>query len=140
MSFIEPKTARSAPTIRRQYYQAWGRMLAELRRLNEVFAPEPDLLVLLDVPTTVGLERIHTRGDRANHFEQTRTLQRAREIFNQIDKPYLYKLAGQGDPTAICDGIVRQFSALAANRVARSNGTSREQLNAVLDLFGGVRV
>ncbi len=35
MSFIEPKTARSAPTIRRQYYQAWGRMLAELRRLNE---------------------------------------------------------------------------------------------------------
>jgi dTMP kinase len=55
---------------------------------NEEFAPEPDLLILLDLEPKVGLDRIRTRGDRANHFEKTDTLSKARSIFLQIDKPY----------------------------------------------------
>ena len=33
-----------------------------LREQNEAFAPEPDLLVLLDITPQLGLDRIRTRG------------------------------------------------------------------------------
>jgi dTMP kinase len=55
---------------------------------NEAFAPEPDLLFLLDLQPSIGLERIRTRGDRANHFEKTDTLMKARQIFLSINKAY----------------------------------------------------
>jgi dTMP kinase len=53
---------------------------------NEEFAPEPDLLVLLDLDPKIGLQRIRLRGDRANHFETTDTLEKARDIFRSIRK------------------------------------------------------
>lgn len=68
------------------YQGARGVDPQELLRRNEEFAPEPDLLILLDVDPKVGLKRIRTRGDRANLFEQNNTLRRAREIFLQHQK------------------------------------------------------
>jgi dTMP kinase len=61
---------------------------AKLIAQNELFAPEPDLLILLDLEPKIGLDRIRTRGDRANHFEKTDTLAKAREIFLAIAKSY----------------------------------------------------
>jgi dTMP kinase len=55
---------------------------------NEEFAPQPDLLFLLDLEPQIGLDRIRTRGDRANHFEKTDTLTKARKIFLAVNKPY----------------------------------------------------
>lgn len=54
---------------------------AEIRRLNEAFAPQPDLLLILDLDVDTALERIGTRGDSANEFERRDALQRCREIF-----------------------------------------------------------
>ena len=101
------------------YQGARGLDPQELIRRNEEFAPEPDLLVLLDLEVTGGLERIQTRGDRANLFEQTSALQRAREIFLSLRKPYLLKLDARQDPKAICEMIVREFSARHAERTAK---------------------
>lgn len=98
------------------YQGARGLDPEELIRRNEEFAPEPDLLVLLDLPVEEGLERIRTRGDRANHFEQTNTLKRAREIFLSIRKPYLLKIDARQEPEAIRDRILREFSARVENR------------------------
>src|SRR5687767_13434664 len=88
------------------YQGARGLDPQELIRRNEAFAPEPDLLVLLDLDVTHGLERVRTRGDRANHFEQTDTLRRAREIFLSIEKPYLYKIDADRDEKEICTDII----------------------------------
>jgi dTMP kinase len=93
----------------------------ELLRQNELFAPEPDLLVILDIEPKFGLERIRTRGDRANHFETTGTLEKARAIFNSIEKPYLFRLDATQEPSVIGDSIVREFSARYAALIVNSN-------------------
>lgn len=122
------------------YQGARGADPAELIRRNEAFAPEPDLLVVLDIDPKMGLQRIRTRGDRANHFEKTGTLKKAREIFNALDKPYLYRLDATQPPENLRDQIVRQFSAISAERIATSKMGQLEKLNAVLKLFGGAPI
>jgi dTMP kinase len=119
------------------YQGARGMDPDDLMRRNELFAPEPDLLVILDIDPRSGLERIKTRGDRANHFEKTGTLKKARDIFNSIKKPYLYRLDATQEPGTLRDLIVRQFSAMYAERIAHSNYTPQAKLNMTLSLFGG---
>lgn len=63
------------------YQGAAGLDVAQLLRANRTFAPRPDLLLVVDVEPAVGLARVGARGDRANHFEVTDTLERARTIF-----------------------------------------------------------
>lgn len=87
---------------------------------NEEFAPEPDLLVLLDVEPKQGLERIRSRGDTANHFEVPDTLVRAREIFDSIDQPYLVKLDARKSPEELTGEIVRQFTRRYAEAKSKS--------------------
>jgi dTMP kinase len=54
---------------------------AEIRRKNEVFAPVPNLLLILDLDVDSSLARIGARGDVANEFEQRENLDRCRAIF-----------------------------------------------------------
>ena len=61
----------------------------EIRRCNEEFAPAPDLLLLLDLPIEVALERIGTRDGQANEFEQHESLQRCQEIFHSVHDDFL---------------------------------------------------
>lgn len=42
----------------------------EIIKANEAFAPEPDLLIILDLPCREGLGRIYSRGDKPNTFEK----------------------------------------------------------------------
>jgi dTMP kinase len=119
------------------YQGARGMDPKELMRRNELFAPEPDLLVVLDIEPKLGLERIKTRGDKANHFERTGSLKSARAIFNAIKKPYLYRLDATQEPETLRDLIVRQFSAIYAERIAQSNLPSKAKLKMMLSLFGG---
>jgi dTMP kinase len=118
------------------YQGARGIDPEELMRQNELFAPEPDLLVVLDIEPKLGLERIKTRGDRANHFEKTDTLKKAREIFNGIKKPYLYRLDATQKTETLRNLIVRQFSAIYAERIAHSDCTPEAKLKMTLNLFG----
>jgi thymidylate kinase len=83
-----------------------------------------------------GLERIQMRGDRATHFEQTRTLARAREIFRSIQKPYLLSLDANQPLEAICDSIVSRFTVIAGERKARSKEGSAAMTSDTLNLFG----
>ena len=118
------------------YQGARGLDPAELIRRNEEFAPEPDLLVLLDIEVAEGLERVRTRGDRANLFEQTDTLRRAREIFLRIDKPYLQRLDARRAPEETCADIVREFSARYTWCITQSGISVQEKLSETLRLFG----
>lgn len=93
--------------------------------------------MLLDLDPKIGLERIRTRGDRANHFEKTGTLRKARDIFLGIQKPYKFKLDARDHPNDLRDLIVRQFSAIYAEHIAQSTATMKQKLNMTLSLFGG---
>ena len=91
------------------YQGARGLDPLELIRRNEDFAPEPDLLVLFDLPVEDGLARVRARGDQADHFEQVEQLRRVREIFLSINKPYLVKVDARKEPGVIAEEIWRAF-------------------------------
>jgi dTMP kinase len=63
------------------YQGARGFDTAEIRRRNEAFAPQPDLLLILDLNVDAAHDRIGHRGDSVNEFEQHENLTRCREIF-----------------------------------------------------------
>lgn len=91
------------------YQGARGMDPQELIRRNEEFAPEPDLLVLFDLPVEDGLSRVRARGDQADHFEQVEALRRVREIFLSIDKQYLVKVDARKEPGVIAEEMWRAF-------------------------------
>ncbi len=118
------------------YQGALGGNPLELMAVNEEFAPEPDLLVVLDLPPEVGLDRIRQRGDQANDFEKAATLEQARAIFLGIEKSYKVTLNALDPLEDIRDEIFRLYMRIAVQRIADSGMGPREQLNATLALFG----
>lgn len=73
------------------YQGARGFDPVEIRRRNEVFAPVPDLLFILDLDVDAALERIGVRGDRANEFEKRDSLEKCREIFLSLaGEPFVH--------------------------------------------------
>ena len=93
---IKPALAEGKVVILDRYYfstmayqGARGFDPAEIRRRNEAFAPQPDLLLILDLSVESAHGRIGARGDTANEFEQRDTLSRCREIFLSLrDEPF----------------------------------------------------
>jgi dTMP kinase len=72
------------------YQGARGFDPAEIRRLNEEFAPVPDLLLILDLDVDTAHQRIGHRGDSTNEFEKKESLERCREIFLSLkDEPFV---------------------------------------------------
>ena len=102
------------------YQGARGFDPAEIRRRNEAFAPLPDLLLILDLEVSAAHERIGSRGDTANEFEQRENLERCRQIF----------LALQGEPfvriipcnTSITEVAARLQHAVRAAGLAHCSG------------------
>jgi dTMP kinase len=75
---------------------------AEIRRRNEEFAPRPDHLFILDIDVETALQRIGHRGDTANHFEKTDSLQRCRDIFlTLVGESFVHIIAAHGTPDEI---------------------------------------
>ncbi len=143
-SRIDPALQAGAVVLVDRYYfsnmayqGARGMSPDVIRLRNEAFAPEPNLLVLLDLEPKCGLERIRTRGDRANHFEETGTLLKARQIFLGIKKPYLFVIDALKPVDEITNLSVRQFTTLQTNRIAASSLSPEQKLNATMALLGG---
>jgi len=64
-------------------------------RSNEVFAPEPHLLVILDIEPALGMQRIASRGDGVgNHFERENDLALCAAVFRSVDRSYLLRADG----------------------------------------------
>jgi dTMP kinase len=93
---IKPALAEGKVVILDRYYfstmayqGARGFDPSEIRIRNEAFAPQPDLLLILDLSVESAHGRIGARGDTANEFEQRDTLSRCREIFLSLrDEPF----------------------------------------------------
>lgn len=74
------------------YQGARGADPEKILAQNEQFAPQPDLLILLDVDPERSLERVRTRGDIPNEFERESALREIRKIFLSISRPYLVRI------------------------------------------------
>ena len=88
------------------YQGARGFDPAEIRRLNEEFAPVPDLLLILDLDVDTAHQRIGHRGDSTNEFEKKESLERCREIFLTLtEEPFCRVIDSNGDLDSVSDKI-----------------------------------
>ncbi len=100
-TLIRPSLAAGKVVIVDRYYfstaayqGARGQDPDELIRVNETFAPKPDLLVLLTVTPKIGIARIGQRGDVSNLFEREEDLAKSAAIFGRLQAPHLLRLDG----------------------------------------------
>jgi dTMP kinase len=116
------------------YQGARGMDPGELLRINEAFAPEPDLLVFLDVDAEVGIKRIRERGDKQNAFEQEAALRDVARIFQSLDFPYMARIPGTLPPEDITAGILELLYSgpLASRRTSVSGSNGRPQTDGDL--------
>ena len=66
------------------YQGAKGIDQAKIRRLNEAFAPKPDLVFILDIKAQAGLARIAGRKRKDQLFERAAYLAEVRRIFRSF--------------------------------------------------------
>jgi dTMP kinase len=113
---LRPALDRGAVVIVDRYYfsnaayqGARGLEPDAILRENEAFAPQPDLLVLLEVPPAVGLRRIQKRGDRANLFEQEEQLAAVAAVFSRLQRPYLHRVDGTLPAEDVTHGLLERL-------------------------------
>jgi len=91
------------------YQGANGMDPAEILRQNEVFAPRPDLVVQIQLPVAVSLQRIkQLRGETPNSFEQEAYLEQVAAIFDGLPGDFIVRIDGQGTPARIRELILAE--------------------------------
>lgn len=111
---ISPALANGETVILDRYYfsmmayqGARGFDPQQIRKDNEAFAPAPDILLILDLDIETALERIGSRGDTANEFEQRENLCRCREIFLSLkDEPFTKLIDANGTTDQVTENIL----------------------------------
>ena len=95
------------------YQGARGFDPQSIRELNESFAPRPDLLLVLDLDVDTAHQRIGTRGDTTNEFEQRDTLTKCREIFLSLkDEDFVKVIDATSDMDTVTERIQDVISQL----------------------------
>ena len=123
---IQPALAAGQIVLTDRYYLstaayqgAAGLDPAEIIRRNELFAPVPDLVILLVVPPALGIKRIRTlRGEALNAFEQEAELKRVAAIFDQLDQKYIKRIDATQSVVTVQQAViteVRQFLSRRGN-------------------------
>ncbi|MBF0523564.1 MAG: dTMP kinase [Deltaproteobacteria bacterium] len=86
------------------YQGARGLEPAAIRTKNELFAPSPDLTLLIDIPPAIALQRIQARGRHLEKFEMLDFLIRVRDIYLTqltLGFPGLVLIDGRQEPAVI---------------------------------------
>lgn len=77
------------------YQGALGQDPEEIMRINEEFAPPPDLVILLELEVEQGLARITgSRQETPNDFEQESGLRAVAAVFQTLHRPFIRRLDG----------------------------------------------
>jgi dTMP kinase len=105
---ILPGLERAAVVLLDRYYfstaayqGARGADPEEVLRRNEVFAPAPDLVLLLDCDPSLSLERIRARGGGVDAFERLEALEAVRKIFLAIERPFIRVVDASGTAESV---------------------------------------
>ncbi|MDY6842494.1 MAG: dTMP kinase [Thermodesulfobacteriota bacterium] len=78
----------------------------KIRLENELFAPIPDIVFILDVEVDMGIGRIvYNRKNGLDTFEQREYLERVRKIFREMSAPYIQLIDATLSPTEVSQNI-----------------------------------
>ena len=121
------------------YQGSRGGDFAEIFARNEAFAPNPDLVILLDVDAEMGVGRIRKRGDAPNLFEGLDSLSKARQIFLELASSRRKSLVLDASDSLKSVGgkAILAFQALIVEKIAHSEPVNPGMVNKVLALLGG---
>jgi len=138
--FIEPGLAAGEVVILDRYYfsnaayqGSRGLDWREILRRNEVFAPAPDVLLLLDLSIDASSERIQSRGEGGTEFEKRGVLERCSEIYAQIRHPALRRVDARQSVELVAQ------SCLAEVQLALLQRLLSEKRVTAAELMGWVR-
>ena len=112
-SLIAPALSRGEDVILDRYYfstmayqGARGFDASEIREKNESFAPVPDLVILMEVPISMAIERIGARDGSTNTFEKKENLEACDAIFRTLTDPFIHRVDATQSPEAIHQEIL----------------------------------
>ncbi len=128
-ALIRPALARGALVVIDRYYYstiayqgARGLDPRTLLEKNRAFAPVPDLVVLVDVDPQAALERIASRGQGTDLFENLTALTKVREIFLSLVDSHVALIDGARPPDLVFgDVLYRVLAGPLAGFVAESD-------------------
>jgi dTMP kinase len=90
------------------YQGALGIDPEHIRRLNEAFAPAPDLVLLLMVPPAQALERIRqARGQSHDEFEREDHLTKVDRVYRTLMGPHVHSVDA-GQPIEVVTAVMQQ--------------------------------
>lgn len=113
-NLIQPALDRGAVVILDRYYFSTmayqgirGFDPAEIRRINEEFAPIPDLVFILELDLETALSRIGVRDGQANEFEQREALQKCHEVFATLQDEFIHRIDASKAPAEVHKAIMQ---------------------------------
>lgn len=102
------------------YQGARGINPEHIRRLNERFAPRPDVVFILDLGPAAGLARISSRRTRDELFEQESYLVRVARLFRSFRGRHVVHIDGRREKRELSREVAeRTERLLAKKRVSR---------------------
>lgn len=138
---INPALSRDEIVILDRYYPstaayqgAAGLDVDDLLVQNS-FAPEPDIVLVLDLEPAEGLRRIYARGDIPNHFETEAGLAACRAIFLKMNLPTRIVVDASRSAKEVLNIAWRNILLAAAEKTRASLGFTVEAVE-VLRLIG----
>ena len=87
------------------YQGAKGIDPEQIRLQNEIFAPRPDIVFILDVDPSTGLKRIEGRKQRMKLFEQEEYLKMVRKIFQSFQGSTIFHIDAGRDEEKVREKI-----------------------------------
>ncbi|OGQ86753.1 MAG: dTMP kinase [Deltaproteobacteria bacterium RIFOXYD12_FULL_56_24] len=99
------------------YQGATGHDPQKIIAANELFAPVPDMVIMLDVPVSLGVHRVQKlRGEILNDFEQEGPLARVARIFAELKGSNIRRIDGTGGARTVhalvMENVAELFPAL----------------------------
>ena len=84
------------------YQGAAGHDPQKIIAANELFAPMPDMVIIIEVPVSLGIYRVRNfRGETLNDFEQEETLARVAAIFADLKASNIRRIDGTGSAETV---------------------------------------
>jgi dTMP kinase len=99
------------------YQGARGLDPEEIRKTNEIFAPAPDLILLLELDPEAAIQRIReSRGELPDNFEQIEYLERVTLIFKDLSDQSIARIDAELPPQELLNSAWQRVSDLLGNR------------------------
>ena len=92
--------------------------ICEIRYLNELFAPKPDIVFLFDLDEGLALQRIKDSKRKIdNYFEEITNLKKVREVYNTLEDDFIVKIDANRSKEAIHIQIMGMVNELIKERI-----------------------